>query len=99
MRIIGSAMRPRISVFRSAKHIAVQIIDDVAGRTLFSAHSREIKKDASGKVSLAHAVGKLAGERAKAKGITKVVFDRAGYAYHGRVKAVADGARAAGLEF
>lgn len=99
MRVIGSALRPRLSVFRSAKHIEAQIIDDGAGRTIVAVHDREVKSNATGKQDRATAVGKLVGERARAQGITKVVFDRAGYAYHGRVKAVADGARAAGLEF
>jgi large subunit ribosomal protein L18 len=99
-KIQGSAERPRLAVFRSLKHIYAQLIDDAAGRTLVSASSDE--KGASvngGNVAGAKEIGKLVGERAKAKGITRVVFDRGGYLYHGRVKALADAARESGLEF
>jgi len=95
--------RPRLSVFRSAKQIYAQIIDDTEGRTLAAASS--IEKDLKGKlktgadVSAAKEVGKLAAERALKAGVTKVVFDRGSYLYHGRVKAVAEGAREGGLEF
>ena len=93
--------RPRLSVFRSGRHIYVQVIDDAKGETLVAAST--VEKDLRGKhkkqVEAAGAVGKLAAERALAKGITKVVFDRGGYRYHGRVKALADAARAAGLTF
>ncbi len=99
----GSAERPRLAVFRSLKHIAAQLIDDDAGRTLATADSRS--KDfrganrTGGNVAAAKAVGTLLAERAKAAGITRVVFDRGGYMYHGRVKALADAARAGGLIF
>jgi large subunit ribosomal protein L18 len=98
-----SGGRLRLSVFRSSKHIYVQIIDDQAGRTLAAASSLDPDLKTSLKtgadVDAAHAVGKLLAERAKAAGITEVVFDRGGYIYHGRVKAVADGAREGGLSF
>jgi len=98
---MGSAERPRLVVFRSLKHIYAQVVDDVAQRTLVGVSdlSKGLTADKPGKVGSAHAVGKLAAERAKALGVTRVVFDRAGYLYHGRVKAVADGARDGGLEF
>ncbi len=95
-----SAGRPRLSVHRSQQHIYAQVIDDSAGRTLVSASSLE--KDAEGggtTVAAADAVGRRLAERAKAAGIAKVVFDRGGFLYHGRVKALADAARAGGLEF
>jgi large subunit ribosomal protein L18 len=99
-KISGTSARPRVAVFRSAKHIYAQAIDDVAGRTLASASTME--KDARGgstsTVAAAREVGKRLGERAKAAGVTTVVFDRGGFKYHGRVAAVADGAREAGLE-
>ncbi len=95
--------RPRLSVFRSSKHIYVQVIDDLKGVTLVAASSldKELKgslKTGADKVA-AEAVGKLVAERAKKAGIDKVVFDRGGYIYHGRIKALADGAREGGLEF
>jgi large subunit ribosomal protein L18 len=97
-RAIGSLEKPRMNVFRSLTHIYVQIIDDAKGVTLVSASSKELKT--KGKRSeLAAQVGKLAAEKALAKGIKKVVFDRGGYQYHGRVKQLAEAARAAGLEF
>ena len=105
-RIVGTAERPRLAVFRSVCHIYVQAIDDLAGRTLLSASSTEpaLKTQLAGKVqggnlAGAEAVGQAVAERLKAKGITRVVFDRGGNLYHGRVKAVADAARKAGLEF
>ena len=99
-KVSGSAERPRLSVFRSANHIYAQIIDDFQGVTLAQASSREkVQPDGKGKIGVSAAVGKLLAERAKAKGVAKVCFDRGGYLYHGRVKALADGARAAGLEF
>ncbi|MGH2447875.1 MAG: 50S ribosomal protein L18 [Chloroflexota bacterium] len=99
-RVQGAPERPRLNVFRSSANIYVQIIDDFAGHTLAAASSlEEGPAEAGTKIDQARAVGQLAAERAKAKGIEKVVFDRGGYLYHGRVKAVADGARAAGLEF
>jgi len=99
-KVAGSLERPRLSVFRSSNHIYAQIIDDMRGVTLACASSREaIKAEGAGKVGKSAAVGKLIAERAKAQGVSKVCFDRGGYLYHGRVKALADGARAAGLEF
>jgi large subunit ribosomal protein L18 len=97
----GTADRPRVAVFRSSKHIYAQLIDDLAGRTIASASTVEADaKGASGAtVAAAKAVGQRLGERAKAAGITAAVFDRGGFRYHGRVAAVADGAREAGLEF
>ena len=97
----GSGERPRLAVFRSLKHIYAQVIDDRRGHTVAAASSAE-KKSAvggGGNVAGAKQVGKLIAERAQASGIKKVVFDRGGYLYHGRVKALADAARAAGLEF
>lgn len=99
-KVQGAAERPRLAVFRSVKHIYVQAIDDAAGQTLAAASSNE--KGASvngGNVAGAKEIGKLIAERLKAKGIKKVVFDRGGYLYHGRVKALAEAAREAGLEF
>ncbi len=100
-KVRGTAERPRFAVFRSVKHIYVQLIDDRAGVTLVSASTDEKAKPVAsgGNLAGAKAVGQLVAERAKAKGIVKVVFDRGGYLYHGRVKAVADSAREAGLEF
>ena len=95
--------RPRLSVFRSSKQIYVQVIDDAAGRTLAAASSLDKDLKASLKTgadkAAAEAVGKLVAERAKAAGVTKVVFDRSGYIFHGRVKALADAAREGGLDF
>jgi large subunit ribosomal protein L18 len=102
-KVTGTEERPRLSVFRSARHIYAQIIDDASGCTLVAANSLE--KAVTGaaaqkkKVDKAVMVGKLVAERAKAKGIDRVVFDRNGFLYHGRVKAVSDGAREAGLQF
>ena len=100
-RVAGSEQRPRLAVFRSLNHIYAQVIDDGKGHTLVSASSSDktAKVGSGGNVAGAKEVGKLIAERAKEKGITKVVFDRGGYLYHGRVKALADAARAAGLEF
>lgn len=102
-KISGTMARPRLSVFRSNAHIYAQLIDDDAGATLVSACSqdKEIKNMAvsADKAGIAGAVGKLIGQRAKEKGIDSVVFDRGGFLYHGRIKALADGAREAGLEF
>ena len=95
------ATRPRLSVFRSHKHIYAQVIDDAQGRTLASASSSDegAGRASGGNVAGAKAVGRLIAERARTKGIQKVVFDRGGYLYHGRVKALAEAAREAGLEF
>jgi large subunit ribosomal protein L18 len=103
----GTAERPRLNVYRSLNHIYVQVIDDLHGTTLVWASTAEGKKAdgtkearrTGGNVASAKAVGKIIAERAKAKGVTKVVFDRGGYLYHGRVKAVAEAAREAGLQF
>ncbi len=104
-QINGSTDRPRLSVFKSSKHIYAQIIDDLGMNTLASASSltpkviEALNKDSKGKIDTASAVGKHLGELAVAKGIKKVSFDRGGYPFHGRVKALADAAREAGLEF
>lgn len=113
----GTAQRPRLCVFRSAKHIYAQLLDDEKGKTLLSASDQEIKKPRTRvlsrpkteikkdqkpltkKVALAHEVGKLIAEKALKKKIEKIVFDRGGFAYHGRVKALAEGAREGGLKF
>jgi large subunit ribosomal protein L18 len=99
LRLRGDADRPRLAVFRSLKHISAQVIDDAAGKTLVAATSLEKSLKAGPKSAEAAAVGKLLAQRAKAAGVTKVVFDRAGYRYHGRIKSLADAAREAGLEF
>jgi large subunit ribosomal protein L18 len=100
-RVRGTEERPRLAVFRSLNHIYAQVIDDRQGKTLVSASSNEKKSPvkSGGNVAGAKEVGKLVAERAKAQGISKIVFDRGGYLYHGRIKALADAARAAGLEF
>ena len=102
-KVAGTAQRPRLCVFRSLKHIYAQVIDDTAGNTLVSASSLEKDVQEQGKfeskVAMADFVGKLVGKRAVAMGIEKVVFDRNGFLYHGRVKAVSEGAREAGLNF
>ena len=101
-RVAGTVERPRLAVFRSGKHIYAQLVDDSTGRTLAQASSREAGGPAPekpGKVGLSFVVGARVAERAKEKGITKVCFDRGGNLYHGRVKALADGARHGGLEF
>ncbi len=100
-RVEGTAERPRLAVFRSNKHITAQIIDDLAGRTLASASTVEssLRGSSGGNIEAAKAVGSLVASRGKDAGITTVVFDRGGFAYHGRVAALADAARAEGLEF
>jgi large subunit ribosomal protein L18 len=97
----GTAERPRLAVFRSNKHISAQIIDDYRGHTLASASTLEasLRTGGTGNKDAATSVGRLLAERAKAAGVSKVVFDRGGFLYHGRVAAVAEGARDAGLEF
>jgi large subunit ribosomal protein L18 len=101
-KIVGTAARPRIAVFRSSKHIYAQVIDDGAGRTLAQASTadKEIrgKISGSGNIAAATAVGETIAERLKSSGIESVVFDRGGYLYHGRVKALADGIRSAGVK-
>jgi large subunit ribosomal protein L18 len=98
-KVRGTAERPRLAVFRSLKHIYVQVIDDTAGRTLAAASSNEKGLAGGGNLAGAKQIGKLIAGRAKEQGIRKVVFDRGGYIYHGRVKALAESAREAGLEF
>jgi len=101
-KLQGTEQRPRLNVYRSLRHIYVQVIDDMSGRTLVSASTAEGNKSdrrGGGNVASAKAVGKTIAARAKAKGITQVVFDRGGYIYHGRVKALADAAREGGLQF
>ena len=95
----GTTERPRLNVYRSLNHIYAQIIDDAKGETLLSASSLAPKVKTGGNVAAAKEVGKLVAERAIEKGIKRVVFDRGGYLYHGRIKALADAAREAGLEF
>jgi large subunit ribosomal protein L18 len=98
----GTTQRPRLNVFRSLHHIYAQVIDDTSGTTLAAASTNEadVRSDLSGnKTDRARTVGKTIAERAKEKGVTMVVFDRGGYQYHGRIKALADAAREAGLEF
>ena len=99
-RVTGTQERPRLVVFRSLKHIYAQVIDDVSGTTLAAANdlSTELKADDEGKISRSTEVGKLVAKLAKEKGIERVVFDRGGLKYHGRIKAVAEGAREEGLE-
>ncbi|HYE25653.1 MAG TPA: 50S ribosomal protein L18 [Clostridia bacterium] len=105
-KILGSGERPRLNIFRSVNHIYAQVIDDGQHKTIVQASSLELGKAADGKthvtggnIAAAKQVGKAIAERAKEKGVTKVVFDRGGYLYHGRVKALADAAREAGLQF
>ena len=99
-KLAGSPERPRLAIFRSVAHIYAQVIDDSRGTTLVSASSVDKgAKTNGGNVAAAKTIGKLVAERAKDKGIKSVVFDRGGYKYHGRVKALADAAREAGLEF
>jgi large subunit ribosomal protein L18 len=105
-RIMGTMERPRLSVFRSVSHIYAQVIDDLSGTTLASASSTDPKLKGTfekavrgGNVKGAEAIGKAIAERSIEKGITRVVFDRSGFLYHGRIRAVADAARKAGLEF
>lgn len=97
-KVQGTTSRPRLSVFRSNKEIYCQIIDDLSGKTLAAASSREIGAEGS-KSEQAKAVGQKIAEKAKAESISSIVFDRGGYLYHGRVKALADGAREGGLQF
>jgi large subunit ribosomal protein L18 len=101
-KVLGTAERPRLAVYRSNKHIAAQVIDDRSGKTLAAASSYETdvkSKGATGNKATATAVGKLVAERAAAKGVSAVVFDRGGFLYHGRIAAVAEAAREAGLRF
>lgn len=101
-KVFGTAERPRFSVFRSHKHIYAQLIDDRKGHSLIAGSDQELKgkgKREKGKIAMAYEVGKLIAAKALEKKIKKVVFDRGGYKYHGRVKAVAEGAREGGLQF
>jgi large subunit ribosomal protein L18 len=100
-KVSGTAERPRLVVYRSLKHMYAQLVNDETGATIVgvSDASEGLQADGAGKVGRAKGTGKLLAEKAKAAGISKVVFDRAGYRYHGRVQAVADGAREGGLEF
>lgn len=101
LRLSGSPERPRLVVFRSNKHISAQVIDDTSGKTLAAASSleKELRAPGQKKTDEAQVVGRLLAERARSAGIEQVVFDRAGFRYHGRVKSLADAAREAGLEF
>ncbi|HET7876887.1 MAG TPA: 50S ribosomal protein L18 [Methylomirabilota bacterium] len=102
-KVRGTAERPRLAVYRSLNHIYAQLVDDTAGRTLVAVDSRaaefQQRAKSGGNVPAAKIVGELVAQRAKARGISTVVFDRGGYQYHGRVKALAEAARAAGLQF
>jgi large subunit ribosomal protein L18 len=102
-KVVGTAERPRLAVFRSLNHIYAQLVDDEAGRTLLAVDSRSktfrARQPSGGNVAAAKLVGELLAEKAKTQGIQRVVFDRGGYMYHGRVKALADAARAGGLVF
>lgn len=100
-RIVGTPGRPRLSVYKSLRHIYVQVVDDLAGTTIVSASTMqdEVAGASPGSVAGAKAVGKMLAEKAKAKGVDSVVFDRGGFRFHGRIKALADAAREAGLKF
>jgi large subunit ribosomal protein L18 len=101
--LAGTAERPRLCVHRTTKHIRAQVIDDLTGKTIVAASSldKEVRSviKGGGNIAASKVVGKIVAERAKAKGVDKVVFDRGGYQYHGRVQALADSAREAGLQF
>ena len=98
-KLAGTGVRPRLNVYRSLNHIYAQVIDDQKGETLVSASTLSLKVKTGGNVAAAREIGKAVAELAVKQGIKKVVFDRGGYLYHGRIKALADAARAAGLEF
>ena len=98
-KLSGTSQRPRLNVYRSLNHIYAQIIDDMDGKTLVSASTRQAKSKTGGNVAAAKEIGKVVAQKAKEKGISQVVFDRGGYLYHGRIKALADAAREAGLKF
>jgi len=98
-KLSGTAERPRLNVYRSLSHIYAQVIDDQKGETLVSASTLALKVKTGGNLAAAKEIGKSVAEQAVAKGVKKVVFDRGGYLYHGRIKALADAAREAGLEF
>lgn len=101
LRVEGSGARPRLAVFRSLNHIYAQVIDDASGRTLAAASTveKELRSSSSTKSDEAKVVGRLVAERARAAGVERVVFDRAGFRYHGRIRSLAEAAREAGLEF
>ncbi|MFP5341644.1 MAG: 50S ribosomal protein L18 [Candidatus Limnocylindria bacterium] len=101
LHLAGSGERPRLAVFRSLNHIYAQVIDDTSGRTLAAASTveKELKGSKATKTEEAAVVGRLIAERARAAGVERVVFDRAGFRYHGRIKSLADAAREAGLDF
>ena len=98
-KLSGTAERPRLNVYRSLNHIYAQVVDDRKGETIVSASTLALKAKTGGNVAAAKEIGKVIAERAVEKGIKRVVFDRGGYLYHGRIKALADAAREAGLEF
>ena len=98
-KLFGTKERPRLCVFKSAKHIYCQLVNDDKGKTLMAANDNGIKKDKRLKVDIAKEVGKLIAEKAQGMKIEKVIFDRGGYQYHGRIKALAEGAREGGLKF
>jgi len=98
-KVFGTAKKPRLNVFRSLKHVFVQLIDDQKGKTLVSAKDTEIKDAKAKKAEIAFKVGELVASKAKKLGIEHVTFDKSGYRYHGRIKAIADGARKGGLIF
>ena len=98
-KLSGTAERPRLNVYRSLNHIYAQVIDDQKGETLASASTLALKVKTGGNVAAAKEIGKAVAEQAVAKGVKKVVFDRGGFLYHGRIKALADAAREAGLDF
>ena len=101
LHLAGTDARPRLAVFRSLKHISAQVIDDATGRTLAAASTleKELRSSKTAKTDEAKVVGRLVAERAKSAGVERVVFDRAGYRYHGRIKSLAEAARQAGLDF
>ena len=101
LHLEGTGSRPRLAVFRSLNHIYAQVIDDASGKTLATASTveKELRSSGQTKTDEAKVVGRLVAERAKAAGVERVVFDRAGFRYHGRIKSLADAAREAGLEF
>jgi large subunit ribosomal protein L18 len=98
-KLSGTTERPRLNVFRSLNHIYAQVIDDQTGATLAAASTLSLKLKTGGNIAAAKEIGKVIAERAAEKGVKKVVFDRGGFLYHGRIKALADAAREAGLEF
>ena len=98
-KLTGTAERPRLNVYRSLNHIYAQVVDDQKGETIVSASTLALKTKTGGNVAAAKEIGKTIAERAREKGVKKVVFDRGGFLYHGRIKALADAAREAGLEF